>query len=119
MIRVVFSTLLVFILSACSGAETAATHSIAGDSVPLLSYQVNSHSIAFEALSNGCSQADHFTLHIESSSSKAATVSVLRVKQDMCRRMPMWQSFSLALPPELQGKRVTVLNPSGSRDVKN
>ncbi|MGT0149014.1 hypothetical protein ACT691_01855 [Vibrio metschnikovii] len=37
-----------------------------GDKIPLLSYQVSPNHIAFEALGNGCSQADHFALQIDS-----------------------------------------------------
>lgn len=118
MIRVVFSTLLVFILSACSGAESAATDPVVGDKIPLLSYQVNPNHITFEALGNGCSQADHFALQIDSIHRQAATVSVIRVKQDMCRRMPMWESFTLALPKEIQGKTLSVTNPQGQADSK-
>ncbi|NNN43778.1 MULTISPECIES: hypothetical protein [unclassified Vibrio] len=118
-IRVVFSIVLAFMLSACSGAETAVTNTtVAGDKVPLLSYQINSHHIVFEALGNGCSQADHFALQIDSIHQQAATVSVIRVKQDMCRRMPMWESFTLALPKALQGKTLSVTNAQGQANLK-
>ncbi|EEX35988.1 hypothetical protein ACT691_01850 [Vibrio metschnikovii] len=43
---------------------------------------------------------------------------MIRVKQDMCRRMPMWESFTLALPKELQGKTLSVTNPQGQADSK-
>jgi hypothetical protein len=72
--------------------------------IKLLSLSANS--IAFLAVSHGCSKPEDFMLQIEGNE-----LSVFRAKKDFCRKMPQWRRFELPLDYSDQYEALLVMNP--------
>lgn len=58
----------------------------------LNSISVDSNMLVFSAKSNGCTGQQDFGLLVE-----GPELIVLRLKQDLCRKMPHWKQFKLPL----------------------
>lgn len=98
-------------LSALAGASCSSSVDNMPKGEPLESYTVNEASLLFTAISNGCSQSADFVIQIEEMDQDSATIAVMRIKDDNCKRMPAMKQFSLPLVSELQSKELVVLNP--------
>jgi len=99
---------LIFIIG-CSAEKLTVDNSI--KPVPLASYKVTNKVLSFVTLSNGCSENSDFTLKVDDVSENKAQVSVIRLHQDNCKRMPFLNTFHLQLSQQLSGKKILVLNP--------
>jgi len=70
----------------------------------LHSAQHNGNNLNFTVSSNGCTQAKDFELLIDANSK---TLTVLRLRRDMCRRRPFSQKITLPLNTPMPNLKVT------------
>ncbi|CAM3607127.1 hypothetical protein [Vibrio aquimaris] len=77
---------------------------------PLASYSVNADSIEFDALSNGCSHNRDFAFVVDHETEHSGQISIIRLKEDNCRKMPAYKRFKLPLDNSLLGKEIIIQN---------
>jgi len=70
----------------------------------LHSAQHNGNNLNFTVSSNGCTQVKDFELLIDSNSK---TLTVLRLRRDMCRRRPFSQKITLPLNTPMPNLKIT------------
>ncbi|NVC92929.1 hypothetical protein FC650_04545 [Vibrio natriegens] len=81
-------------------------------------YRTSVNEISFIAESTGCSQNEDFSLKVEQSSQTDALITIVRDKVDHCKRMPFAKTFTLPLGAELQGKKLSITNPTSKSLTK-
>ncbi|SHO55786.1 hypothetical protein [Vibrio quintilis] len=99
-------------ISSCSA------DSVQGEVIPLESYHINQNVLTFKAQSNGCAQSNYFAIRTDEINGDHAVISVLQTTQDLCKRMPFFDTFSLPLDDQLLKKEVELANPKASPFVK-
>ena len=107
------------LLLALSGLSLAACNSTSSNvnqtnlEVPLESHKVSEGRISFKAVSTGCSSNEDFVIRVDSEDAEKAGISIIRIKKDLCKRMPAYEAFELPLLESIKDKRITVNNPKG------
>ncbi|MDQ7074392.1 MAG: hypothetical protein Q9O24_04405 [Gammaproteobacteria bacterium] len=66
--------------------------------------QHNTNNISFTVSSNGCTQSKDFELLIDSSNN---SLTILRLRRDMCRRRPFSQKITLPLHSPMPNLKIT------------
>ncbi|NRB66262.1 MAG: hypothetical protein HRU48_02665 [Vibrio sp.] len=102
-----------------SGLGLTACHSTSSNAneanlvVPLESHKINADRIVFNAVSTGCSTHEDFKIRVDSEDAQQATISVVRIRLDPCKRTAAYEAFELPLLESIKDKRITVNNPIG------
>ncbi|WP_321463530.1 hypothetical protein [uncultured Vibrio sp.] len=106
-------------LAACSAnAEQQKGPDPEHQSMMVEAYRTSENTLSFIAESTGCSQNDDFSLKVEQSSQTEALITIVRDKVDHCKRMPFSKTFTLPLGAELQGKTLSITNPTSKSLTK-
>lgn len=106
-------------LAACSAnAEMQSDTELEPQAMKVEAYRTSMNDISFIAESTGCSQNEDFSLKVEQSSQTDALITIVRDKVDHCKRMPFAKTFTLPLGTELQGKKLSITNPTSKSLTK-
>ncbi len=106
-------------LAACSAnAELQKSPAPKPQAMMVEAYRTSENTISFIAESTGCSQNEDFSLKVEQSSRSEVLVTIVRDKVDHCKRMPFAKTFTLPLGTELQGKKLSITNPTSKSLTK-
>lgn len=86
----------------------------------LHSARLNTKSLTFEVLSYGCSKNSHFKLDYSQVEQNKVSITVIRLRPDLCKKKPELKLMELPLRGILNEKSiVSVTNPFRAYDIKS
>ncbi|MEM8594166.1 MAG: hypothetical protein AAGF06_05045 [Pseudomonadota bacterium] len=77
--------------------KSVAMHPVSNNLPDLYNVKIQSSTVQFYAMSNGCSTNEHFEAQVVEDA-PSSRWQVIRVKRDLCRRSPMKALFDIPLP---------------------